>query len=326
MTLPPAVDSEFVKINERIFAIHSEIVKINERAFAMHSEIVKITDELICDMQTLRDLSENRRTIAELRRHPESDMYFGIRSHCVDRMEHTQSELKRIADEIRLLTTNLEPDKEKASGTKHRVRYHEYNIKGLGNASGICSEIFAVTWEIVHDMKILRELSGNGMATQGALERISRETKKLLTTNPKPSNETVSAIHPGIAEITNDLAEEMMTLREFSGNRLTIRSELERIAREIRELLTPNPMPSETASAIHSDVAEITNWIAKSIETLPERLDSTAEDSSLYYLTEDSDRMEQMEEEIRNQIANARDELIQISARVAELLSSFPRK
>ena len=209
---------------------------------AIDSETVKITDELIRDMETLREFSLNRNTTADLYRDSEHDMYFGIGSHCVDRMEHTRSELERVADEIRLLTANLEPGKEKASGTKRRIRYHEYNIKDLGNASGIYSEIFAITQEIVHGMKILRE---------------------------------------------------------FSGNRMTIRSELERIAREIKELLTPKPMPNETAYAIQSDAANITNDLTKTMETMLKRLGGTAEDFSL------------------NQIAHAREELIQISARVS---------
>ena len=314
--MTPAIDSEFVKINEKASIIHSEIAEINEKTFAMHSGIVKITDDLVRDMSTLRERSLNRNTTADMYRNPKYDMYFGIGSHCVDRMEHTRSELERVADEIRLLTTNLELGKEKASGTKRRVR---------NPASDIGSEIFVITNEIIHNMKILREFSGNSMAIQGELERIARETRKLLITNPKPSNQTASAIHPEIAKITNDLAEDMKTLREFSGNRMTIRSELERIAREIKELLTPDPMPSETASDIHSDVAHITSQLAKTMETLLERLDSTEEDFGLYCLTEDSDSMGQAENEVRNQIAYAREELIQISARVAELLRSFPR-
>ena len=314
--MTPAIDSEFAKINEQAFIIHSEIAEINERTFAMHSEIVNITDDLVRDMRTLRERSLNRHTTADTYRNPEYDMYFGIGSHCVDRMEHTRSELERVADEIRLLATNLELGKEKASGTKRRVRHP---------ASDIGSEIFVITNEIIHNMKILREFSGNSMAIQGELERIARETRKLLITNPKPSNQTASAIHPEIAKITNDLAEDMKTMREFSGNRMTIRSELERIAREIKELLTSGPMPSETASGIHSDVANITSRIAKTMETLLERLDSTEEDFSLYRLTEDSEEMGQAEQEARNQIAYAREELIQIYPRVAELLQSFPR-
>ena len=311
--MTPAIDSEFVKINEKASIIHSEIAEINEKTFAMHSGIVKIIDDLVRDMRTLRERSLNRNTTADMYRNPKYDMYFGIGSHCVDRMEHTRSELERVADEIRLLTTNLELGKEKASRTKRRVR----------DPSDIGSEIFVITNEIIHNMKILREFSGNSMAIQGELERIARETRKLLITNPKPSNQTASAIHPEIAKITNDLAEDMKTLREFSGNRMTIRSELERIAREIKELLTPDPMPSETASDIHSDAANITSRLAKTMETLRERLDSTEEDFRLHCLIEDSDG--QAEKEARNQIAYAREELIQISARVADLLRSFPR-
>ena len=312
--MTPAIDSEFVKINEKASIIHSEIAEINEKTFAMHSGIVKITDDLVRDMKTLQERSLNRNTTADMYRNPKYDMYFGIGSYCVDRMEHTRSELKRVADEIRLLTANLELGKEKPS--KRRVR---------DPASDIGSEIFVITNEIIHNMKILREFSGNSMAIQGELERIARETRKLLITNPKPSNQTASAIHPEIAKITNDLAEDMKTLREFSGNRITIRSELERIAREIKELLTPDPMPSETTSDIHSDAANITSRLAKTMETLLERLDSTKEDFDLYYLTEDSDSMGQAQKEARNRIAYAREELIQISARVAELLWSFPR-